>query len=241
MILGKVHEIIGQVFFPAFAQGIREGKPSAGMYCDAVKLITAINVPLLGVLTLLAQPLILLFFGPQWHEAAYLATFLCLSQLMRAPVTFAGNALMAGGHAGVVLRNEGIVQSTTLCILALSIWFDLEKIVYMLLITPLINIAVFGRSLATHYKLPPLQLVRAIGPSYSLLPATLAGPILVLGAAHYKTLAISPTVLVVVSGVLAALGYITALRMTQHPVREELVRLAPPLAWLLGPIQRRPG
>lgn len=241
MILGKVNEIIGQVFFPAFAQGIREGKPSAAMYCDAMKLITGINVPLLGVLTLLAQPLILLFFGSQWHEAAYLATFLCLYQLMRAPVAFAGNALMAGGHAGAVLRNESIIQSVTLCILALSIWLDLEQVVYMLLIVPLVNISAFGRALSKHYTLSPLQLLRAVGPSYALLPATLVGPLLVLGAAHYEALTITPSVQVAVASALATLGYVAALRITQHPVREELVRLAPPLAWILGPIQRRPG
>lgn len=241
MILGKVHEIIGQVFFPAFAQGIREGKPSAGMYCDAVKLITAIDVPLLGVLTLLAQPLILLFFGPQWHEAAYLATFLCLYQLMRAPVAFAGNALMAGGHAGAVLRNESIVQSVTLCILTLSIWLDLEQVVHLLLIVPLINLATFGRALAKHYNLHPLQLARAVGPSYALLPPTLFGPLLFLGASHYKALTITPALQTAVSGILALLGYIVALRITNHPAREELVRLAPPLAWILGPIQRHLG
>lgn len=236
MILGKVNEIIGQVFFPTFAQGIREGKPSAVMYCDAMKLITAINVPLLGVLTLLAQPLILLFFGSQWHEAAYLATFLCLYQLIRAPVAFAGNALMAGGHAGAVLRNQIIVQSATLCILALSIWLDLEQVVYLLLIVPLINLLAFSRALTKHYNLHPLQLVRAVGPSYALLPATLVGPLLVLGTVHYKVLAISPALQITAAVVLAALGYITALRITNHSVREELVRLAPPLRWILGRI-----
>lgn len=234
MILGKVNEIIGQVFFPAFAQGIRAGRPPAGMYCEAMKLITAINVPLLGLLTLLAQPLILLFFGPQWQEAAYLATFLCFFQLMRAPVAFAGNALIAGGYAGAVLRNESIVQSLTLCILTFSIWLDLEQVVYLLAIVPLINLAAFGRALTKHYNLHPLQLFRAVASSYFLLPATLAGPLLVLGAEHYKVLTITPALEVACAGFLAALGYIAALRITDHPVRAELVRLAPPLVWILG-------
>lgn len=160
---------------------------------------------------------------------------------MRAPVAFAGNALMAGGHAGAVLRNESIVQSVTLCILTLSIWLDLEQVVHLLLIVPLINLATFGRALAKHYNLHPLQLARAVGPSYALLPPTLFGPLLFLGASHYKVLTITPALQTAVSGILALLGYIVALRITNHPAREELVRLAPPLAWILGPIQRHLG
>lgn len=241
MILGKVNEIIGQIFFPAFAKAIREGHPPASIYCDAIKLITGVIVPLLGVLTVLSQPLIIFFFGPQWHEAAYLAIFLCLYQLIRAPIAFAGNALMAGGHAGAVLRSEGITQVASLSILMLSIWLNLEHVVYLLLIARLINLASFTKALAHHYQVTPTQLARAVSPSYLLLPAVVAGPALVLLVTHSGSLPAQPIVQISIAGLLAAVGYIAALRIGRHPIREELIRLAPPLGRILGPVHRSTG
>lgn len=239
MILGKVNELIGQIFLPAFAQGIRDGRPPAAMYCDAMRLITGITVPLIGTLTILAQPLILLFFGPQWYEAAYVAIFLCMYQLVLTPVAFASNALMAGGHAGAVLRSVSMTQGANLCILAFSIWLDLEAVVYLLLIARLCNLVFFFNALSVHYRLTARQLYRAVIPSYALLPATLAGPALVLLAAHYQA-GVSSSLQIAFSGLLAGLGYVAALRLSRHPVREELIRLAPPLVFLLGPIKQRP-
>lgn len=241
MILGKVNEIVGQVFFPAFAQGIRDGRAAATMYAESMRLISGIVVPLLGVLALLSQPLILFFFGPQWHEAAYLAIFLCLYQLIRTPVAFAGNALMAGGHAGTVLRCESITQGVGLGILALSIWFDLEQVVYFLLISRLVHFAIFSQALAKYYRLSPAQLVRSVAPSYTLLPGVLAGPAIVLILTHTGALVLPLAATLAIAGLLAAVGYALMLRLTQHPVRQELVRLAPPLGKILGPIQRHTG
>lgn len=132
MLLGKVNEIVRHVFLPAFAQGIRDG-PGPGKH---VLRLDAPHyghlVPLLSALAVLANPMILFFFGPQWKEAGALALFLCLYQVFRAPTEFAANALVAAGHAGTVLRCEAISQGAVLGILLLSIWLDLDTVVYLL-------------------------------------------------------------------------------------------------------------
>jgi O-antigen/teichoic acid export membrane protein len=241
MILGKVNEIVGQVFFPAFAQGIRNGSAPASMYCSSMLVVTGVVAPLMGVLAFLAQPLILFFFGPQWHEAATLATYLCLFQLVRAPVAFAANALVAGGYVGAVLRGETISQVTALFILVLTIWLDLQTVVYLLLIARLVNLGTFANILKRHYAITYHALWSAMLPSYKLIPITLFGPFaLELGLA-LGNWSIPPFLYLCAASLLALGGYVAGIRMLKHPVREELIRLAPPLSALLGSTRRTPG
>jgi O-antigen/teichoic acid export membrane protein len=241
MILGKVNEIVGQVFFPAFAQGIRNGNSPASMYCTSMLVVTGIIAPLMGVLAFLAQPLILFFFGPQWHEAATLAIYLCLFQLVRAPVAFAANALVAGGHVGAVLRGEMVSQATLLSILTLTIWLDLQTAIYLLLIARLVNLATFASLLKCHYAITYHALWSAVLPSYKLIPITLIGPITLELGLFLGSWSIPPFLYLCAASLLALGCYIAGIRMLRHPVREELIRFAPPLAALLGAVRRTPS
>lgn len=234
MLLGKVNEIVRNVFLPAFAQGIRDGQSPAQMYRDALRLITGITVPLLSALAILAQPMILFFFGPQWLEAGALALFLCLYLVFRAPTEFASNALIAGGHAGTVLRCETVSQGTLLGVLCLSIWFDLQMVVCLLPIASCTHFLVFGYALRAHYGLSYRTLLTGVGPSYRLIPGTIAGPVVLEAIVRGGYWQPSAFVHLALSSALAACGYVIALRRSGHPVREELIRLAPPLAKVLG-------
>lgn len=234
MILGKVISVIGQIFLPAFAEKLRQGYAPSNLYCNSMILITGITVPLLGYLTLLAKPLILFFFGAQWYEAAYLATFLCLAQLLRAPIIFAANALMAGGYPSEVLRSECVIQGMTIMILMLSLWLTLEHVVYLLVVARLFDLAVYFRALKKCYSITPCEIIVAVWPSYLLLPLTLVGPGIILALDHIEFLSLDLQSIVFASTALAAVGYVGSLRLAKHPVREELVRMVPLLSRALG-------
>ena len=237
MLLGKVNEIVRHVFLPAFAQGIRDGQSPANMYYDSMRLITGITVPLLSALAVLANPMILFFFGPQWNEAGALALFLCLYQVFRAPTEFAANALVAAGHAGTVLRCEAISQGAVLGILLLSIWLDLDTVVYLLPIASCIHFVTFGYALQGHYGLTHKKLLSSVLPSYKLIPGTIMGSVALEAIIRTGAWQPSPLVHLAVSSSLAAVGYVVTLRLSGHPVREELIRLVPPLAKVLGHFQ----
>ena len=234
MLLGKVNDIVRQIFLPAFAQGIREGKRPADMYADAMRLITGVTVPLLSALAILAQPMILFFFGQQWQDAGALALYLCLYQIVRAPTEFASNALIAGGHASTVLRSEAISQTSILAILCLSVRLDLHTVVCLLPIASCIHFLSFGYALRSHYGLSHQALIAAVLPSYKLIPGTLAATGILEIAIRTGYWQPSAFLHLASASSLVACGYIWTLRRSGHPVREELVRLVPPLSRLLG-------
>lgn len=235
MILGKINEIIQQIFFPAFAKGLRDGNSAKEMYCNAMQRITGITVPLICLLSVTSYPLIIFFFGHQWQDAAFLAIFVCAYQLIRAPVEFAKNALVAGGHIGVVLKCDFVVQIAQILVISLTIWISLREAVILLLAVRIIDFAALSRALFSRYGLPPRDLLRAVLPSYLLIPVSLAGPIISEMILYTQDLDPPLFTRLALSGTLFLAGYILILRRSDHPSRAELVSLAPPLALLLGP------
>jgi O-antigen/teichoic acid export membrane protein len=239
MILGKVNDIVSQVFFPSFSQGIRAGQSPSMMYVTAVRRVTGITVPLIACLSFFAEPLVLFFFGSQWHEAARIATILCLYRLLTEPMNFCRSALIAGGFVSTVLKCEVWVQLSFLLVFGLSAWLELRQIVYLLALPTIISLIVLYRSLHIHYDVPLPALLRAIAPSYALVPFTLVGPVALLIPVTLGAWTPSTIVQLSLSALAATVGYIVAVRTTQHPVREDLLRIAPALFLILGQAQPR--
>jgi O-antigen/teichoic acid export membrane protein len=233
MVLGKVMDIVHQVFFPAFAKGIREGKPPAAMYCESMRLITGITVPLVSVLALIAAPLILFLFGSQWHEAAALAMFLCLFHLIRAPVDLAGPSLIAGGHVTPVMRGQFVVQAVRLGIISLSIWLSLREVIYLLFLSNVVEMLVFTRVLNKHYGLSVTRLWSEVLISYKVILPTVFGPLVLLLLSSLDWYGPPTVVHLGLSCLLAGMGYLLGIRILRHPIREELIHQIPALGKLL--------
>jgi O-antigen/teichoic acid export membrane protein len=230
MVIAKSVGVIRQVYFPAFAKGIREGHDAATLYYQSMELIVGVIAPLIVVLALLADVLILFLFGNQWGQSANLAIVLCAFDIIRTPIMLAAPSLIACGHIGTVMRCQLITQFIFLMLLSLSIWLPLEYVVYSLVVARVIETVVYTRALHSHFGVKLSLFWLYVRRSYLLVPFAAAGPVSLRVLAHYGQIELSTLFFLISSGILATAGLLFGIFIVRHPLGDEILRLIPVLS-----------
>jgi O-antigen/teichoic acid export membrane protein len=176
MLLNHVLKIVRGVYFPVFSRGLRDGQNPAKLYTESVVRLVGVTGPMMLVSAALAQPLILLLFGWQWHRSANLATLICIYAALGTPYSLAPSSLIASGHIKHILPVQGVVEAIRFAVLICSIWIELEMVVMSLVLVTLISNWLQQRALQRAIALNFLAFGRALLPTVGVAAAALAGP-----------------------------------------------------------------
>ena len=120
-IAGKVPEMtitmamwaVSRVLFPALARAHSEGRATSGPYLAALQYSSLITMPAAVVLVALAEPIVLVLFGPRWIDAAPILRALAVYAGLRSLGTQAGDVLKAAGRPGL-LAALGLLRALVL-------------------------------------------------------------------------------------------------------------------------------
>jgi O-antigen/teichoic acid export membrane protein len=234
MVVEKVNEILMQVFGPAFAQGLRNQQDPGSMLARAIEAHTGLLIPLTLLLALISEPMILLLFGDQWTIAAQMAPWLTLWTVLVAPVQLAWSALMAGGHAQAFLRASVLSNLVLLLTLMASPFLSLQQLAMSFVAARVATLFAWELELSRHYAFGWRQLWQASRASLGLGLLTAVPAAACAWGLHAWLALAHPFWQIMLIGGAGSVAYVLALRSGRFPVRDELLRLAPPLGWLLG-------
>lgn len=227
MLLGQLFSVVNGVHFPTFAQAIRGGANAAELYTRATTYLIAVTIPFLSLIALLAEPLILFFFGNQWLVSAPLATMLCVFAILIAPYSLANPSLIAGGYVSSVLYLESLVQAARIGVLLTSIWLPLEQVVPLLGLVALVEAGACQYWLKRHFGINLTRMKTGIFAAAVLAPLTLLGPALISTTSISQTEA--PHLLflfLAMSALTAMIGWVAGIFLLKHPLRDELINLS---------------
>ena len=98
--------VVSSVLFPTFSKLHAAGSSLERPYLIATRYVSAVTFPAAVGLALLARPLLLLFFGPQWAGAAPVLSALAAYAGLRSITSHAGDILKATGRAQVLAGNS---------------------------------------------------------------------------------------------------------------------------------------
>lgn len=94
--------VVSKVLFPAFSNLHAAGEDLRDAYLIAVRSVSALTLPASLGLFFLARPIVLVFFGPKWLDAAPILQLLTLYIGIRSVDHHAGDVLKATGRADVL-------------------------------------------------------------------------------------------------------------------------------------------
>jgi O-antigen/teichoic acid export membrane protein len=100
------HRIIARIVFVDFSERRRRSMPLRESYLRIVAMITALLWPAFAGMAVLAGPVILNIYGPNWTDVAVLLSLLSLSALIVTSVTMAGEIYIVSGKTGLFFRYE---------------------------------------------------------------------------------------------------------------------------------------
>jgi O-antigen/teichoic acid export membrane protein len=222
---------VGAVALPAFSQQMREGGSLKPAYLRAIELITAAQWPSLLLLALLAYPVVSILLGAQWLEAAPFVQILATGLLFSFPLTLYYPTIVAVGairYMPVVITLQSLVSLVVLIGFArhglhaaiLSTWviFPWNGLISLLLARHFIGF---------HW----LDLAASIKKSLLVSILSSLGPAAVLALYHSFSL---PAAACVIAVALSAAGWFAGLRLTHHPLLDEILRVAAALRVAAG-------
>jgi O-antigen/teichoic acid export membrane protein len=208
------------VILPAFAAEVRAGRNLGPSYVRAIALITALQWPALVVLAILAHPVVLVLLGGQWLGVVPLVQILPLASLFSFTAELNYPVLVSLGQMRDLLLRALIAWPLSALIIAGAAHFGLTAAaVSFFLIVPF-QAYVSIHFVRRHVPIPWRELADACGRSAIITLLSAAGPLGVVAAMGLRF--DLPLPAAGLAAVLAAGGWLAGLRLTDHPLAQEL-------------------
>jgi len=128
-----VSDAVASVAVPMFAQASREGTGLAASFLKANMYMTALAWAFAGSVAVLAQPLIAVLYGPQWHSAVAVTQWLACAAAVVAPASLCYQVLVGAGALTRLLRIMAVASFLTVLGAAIGAWFSLITMTWCLI------------------------------------------------------------------------------------------------------------
>ena len=218
---------VGAVALPAFSQHTREGNSLKSVYLRAIELITAAQWPSLLILLFLAQPITTLLLGPQWSGVAPLAQILAIALLFSFPIALHYATTVALGAICYMPIIMAVQSAASIAVLTVAARHGLYvAALSALLIVPCNGLVALA--IARHFvgfrwidiggamkKSILVSLLSAIGPAAAFL--------VYRGSEQ-------PLTATLIAIAAAAAGWLAGLKITRHPLLDEILRIVSALS-----------
>lgn len=218
LVMGAVR-VVALPYFSAMQHNGSELKP---IYLSSSRLLTGIGWPFFILLTVLADPIILLLFGPNWVAASDLIPWVAMSAIMALPFYLTSSILTSLGMAGTMLRSESILLFAKVLIVTATAPLGLQAVAVALTFVSVGAVLLWGRSLRQAIGLGPMELLRQqVGSASLALMTAMTGS---LGNVVADGVSAHPFAHLLIGGAFGVSGWLLAIAVVRHPLGPELIR-----------------
>jgi O-antigen/teichoic acid export membrane protein len=185
-----------------------------------VDLVTGFAWPFYAVMAVIAHPLIVTAFGPQWAASAPLAQTLAGAFAITGVWSLSRHILYATGHVRSLFISELAIQTTWIASLTIGAYYSLETI--CILATP---VALLGYTIHSYYMRriigAPVTQLLSIFARNAIIAAASAAPAAIV---MYLLAGKQPDYLLLAIAVVGAgSGWLIAVFVTRHPAQYEIL------------------
>jgi O-antigen/teichoic acid export membrane protein len=220
----QLTDAVSSVALPNFAKLARDGGDLGGAFLHGTAYVCAVAWASCAVIAVLADPLIAVLYGPQWHEAIPLVRWVAGAYGAGLSVMLVSSALSACGEvkpvAWATLRS-GVITVAAATVGALQ---NLEALSIGLFIAGLVHLCIFMRLAQAVLKFRWADLADAMWRS-AIVAAGCGVPPLLLVLVP-KPAPWQAFIELVGGLALATAGFCAAVIVARHPLRRELGMLA---------------
>jgi len=159
---------INPVALPYLSETKRTGGDISWAYIRASVLLGGLVWPVLAVASMASLPVIRLFFGGQWDEAAPLATWLAVWAMLRSTHWLSNSVLLASGKEKIMVAKELIVFIVFFISIILAFPYGLESIAIAFVLASVWDLLVSSMVLKKTINLGFVQFLRAWWPNLAV-------------------------------------------------------------------------
>ncbi|HQU48231.1 MAG TPA: lipopolysaccharide biosynthesis protein [Casimicrobiaceae bacterium] len=212
------------VVLPYFSKLERERGNLRTSYARVQAYVTGVAWPMLAFLAGAASPIIAVLYGPQWDASAPPLRILCVAGMVASALPFFSAVLLARGRADAPLKMQLLCAPFRLVAVVVSAPFGLLAVSSALVAASLLDLAVCYGYLRRLAEVDWRDLLDGSARSIGVTIASGIGPAWFGGS--IAPVDLSPIVALLAASATAALGWLAAIYLFKHPVRQEIAVVA---------------
>ena len=147
---------LGKVFFPIFSKIQDDLELIGSYYFKTISILIVVAIPLMTIASILAEPIVLLIFGPQWLLAVGPFSILAIASIIQVISSINGNIFLALGETKLLLKIGVVLKIFNAIIIIMSVKWGLIGVSYGILIASYIvapiNLYFVLKLLSASYK-----------------------------------------------------------------------------------------
>jgi len=211
------------VVFSRFSSEARNGGNLKAHYLTALTYTTVVHWPALGVLAIMARPIVTFIYGPQWLEIVPLVQIAAIAAFFSFSNALNYNALMAVGAVRDAFLRSLIVWPICALLLLAAAPFGLRGMVLSLLLTIPFQALVSQLFIRRHINMTWVEFALALWKSAAVTVGSAVGPAAVTLACYPSRIGLAAAI---VAAALSALGWAASIWLVRHPAIHELAHAA---------------
>lgn len=135
-------DVMNRIIYPILSQVQEDRELLKQEYLKYLHLSHYIILPLMGLLIVLAEPLIIVVLTPKWLEAVPYLQIFCLNFMLYPIMQQSGNPVAVIGHSGILLKYQFVKRIISFIILIYTITISIEAICWGIVISSFFEVAV---------------------------------------------------------------------------------------------------
>ncbi|MBL0089998.1 MAG: lipopolysaccharide biosynthesis protein [Ideonella sp.] len=216
-------DAVHSVAFGALAREARGEGQVAELFMKATLYMTTVGWTFLLALVVLAEPLVMLFYGDQWGYAVPLVRWLGVAAIVAAPAMFCGTTLLAMGRSKESLRATAIdtFQRLTFCSFGAAI--NTSFLAACVVASTCITLAIWLAALRRHMPFRYLRLAAGLFTSGQVALFSTA-PLILIAWYTSMVLQLRPLLVLGLCTLVGTLAFLLGLKLCSHPILDDLVK-----------------
>lgn len=211
---------IAPVVLPALSRSIDAGISAARVYLIKVEHLAGLCWPAFAFIALMADQLVAVLLGAQWHEAVPAVRFLALAGAVLPISKMSMKVFIAFDAAPDYMRIQAIHQVCRILLVAAGACLSLEAACLGAAMSSFVKAGMVSRDLKLRIGYSSRALAEVALRAGTVTAFALAGPLaLRLGWSHLPDLP-----MLVLSGLLATLGWVLGAAVARHLLLYEILR-----------------
>lgn len=152
----NLSDVLNRVIFPVLTQLQDDLDTLRQEYLKYLHLTHYIILPLMGLLLVLAKPVIVVLLTPKWLEAVPYLQIFCLNFMFYPLQQQAGNPVAAIGHSGVLLKAQVLKRVVALSILVVTLTISISAVCWGILVSSafeaLVNVIICRKEIGVGFR-----------------------------------------------------------------------------------------
>jgi O-antigen/teichoic acid export membrane protein len=218
---------IGAVALPAFSDQARQGRALKEAYLGAIEHMTAVQWPALTLLAVMAEPIVSILYGSQWHDAIPIVQIFAVALMLNFPTALNYPIQIAVGAIRHTVPLAFMQTAVSLVVLTFAAHYGIRAVALSTFITVPLNVGLSVLVVRAHVPFPWSEFAGAIIKSAVVAGLSAVGPLAVIAA--YGTVGIKILPIAMATG-LGGIGWLAGLWLTRHPLFREVRNVAESIA-----------